>query len=169
MSVLHKRSRGNAGTQQAVTVTGQLAPTEPAYTKPNLTSRNWDKLNVPAETATWKAPVVVRGQRRIGMRYLYGYGAVEQPLSPLGTGPDVGIGVWSSEFQPDFSGRIVNAGFNDALFQAGYPGYNLGLSFKVPTLPKQTTGPGSNMRMRSSNVQVHIQRIRNSVQPSDRG
>lgn len=158
MNVLQKRSRGDQG-QVAVAVAGQLEPVAPAYMKPNTTSRPWDKQQVPTEPTTWKAPVVMRGQRRNGMRYLYAHGAVGQPISPLGTGPDVGIAVWSSEFQPDLIGPIHDAGFNDALFQAGYPGFNLGISFKVPTLQENATGgPGYNMKMRSSNIRVTINR-----------
>ena len=156
MSVLTKRTRGSQG-QVAVAVAGQLEPVEPAYMKPNTTSKPWSQNPVPAEPTEWKAPVVMRGQRRNGMRYLYAHGAVGQPISPLGTGPDIGIGVWSSEFQPDLIGPIHDAGFNDALFQAGYPGFNLGISFKVPTLPEQATGgPGYAMKMNSPNIRVKI-------------
>src|SRR5215469_9474968 len=156
MSVLTKRRRDDQG-QVAVSVAGQLEPVAPAYMKPNSTSKDFDKLVVPAEPAAWKAPVVMRGQRRNGMRYLYAHGAVGQPISPLGTGPDVGVAVWSSEFQPDLIGPIYDAGFNDALFQAGYPGFNLGISFKVPVLQENATGgPGYNMKMRSPDIRVKI-------------
>jgi hypothetical protein len=90
------------------------------------------------------------------MRYLYARGAVRQPISPLGTGPDLGQAVWSSDFQPDLMGPIHDAGFNDSLFQAGYPGFNLGLSFKVQTLPQQVTGPGYAMKMGSPNRRNRI-------------
>src|SRR5215469_8620663 len=108
-------------------------------------------MMVPSEPTAWKAPVVNRHQVRRGMRYLYALGAVRQPLSVLGTGPDVGQAVWTSSFQP-FLSSLHDAGFNDALFQAGYPGFNLGLSFKVPTLPVSDAsgaidGPGYAMRM----------------------
>jgi len=70
-----------------------------------------------------------------------------QPLQVVGHGPDVGVAVWSSEFQPNLEGPIHDAGFNDALYQAGYPGFNFGLSFKVQTLQTNATGgPGYNMR-----------------------
>jgi hypothetical protein len=94
------------------------------------------------------------------MRYLYARGAQKQPISILGTGPDVGQAVWSSSFQPYLMGPIHDAGFDDALFQAGYPGFNLGLSFKVPVLPENPTGgPGYNMRMKSSNIKVVLQNL----------
>lgn len=146
--------------QVAVAVAGQLEPVEPAYYKPVAPSPISSHMAVPSEPTTWKAPVVKRGQRTVGMRYLWAHGAVRQPISPLGTGPDIGVGVWSSDFQPDLIGPIHDAGFNDALFQAGYPGFNLGLSFKVPVLQEQATGgPGNQIRMRSPNIRVNIQSI----------
>lgn len=91
-----------------------------------------------------RAPVVSRVQRKVGMRYLYARGAHRQPIERLGNSvrPQPNI----SAFQPDDMGPIHNAGFNDALFQAGYPGFNLGLSFKVPTLPTMG-GPRTNMSL----------------------
>jgi hypothetical protein len=114
---------------------------------------------VPSEPAEWEAPIVYRGNRRVGMRNLQAIGAVRQPLQQLGNGANLGIAVWSSEFQPDFSTRH-DWGFNDALFQAGYPGYNLGLSFKVQELQKNATGgPGYNMRMTVMPRYVKVQRV----------
>jgi hypothetical protein len=154
------RSRQQATPQYAVAVAGQLEPVEPAVWKPVSASPVSANLKVPAEPAEWKAPVVMRGNRMVGMRYLYARGAVRQPISPLGTGPDLGQAVWSSDFQPDLIGPIHDAGFYDALYQAGYPGFNLGLSFKVQALPKQVTGPGHNIRMNSSQ---RINRVRKQI------
>lgn len=80
-----------------------------------------------------RTPIVQRAQRRIGMRYLYARGAERMPIERLGNSvaPRPNI----SAFQPNDMGPIRDAGFNDALYQAGYPGFNLGLSFKVQTLP----------------------------------
>lgn len=171
MNVLTSKKRGNQG-QVAVAVAGQLEPVDPAYMKPNLSSRPWDKNQVPYERVgnIHRAPVVNHGQRTRGMRYLYAHGAQRQPVSPLGTGPDIGMGVWSSSFQPDLI-SMHDAGFNDALFQAGYPGFNLGLSFKVQTLQENGTGgPGYNMHMRSPNVTVTISPLnRNFMRGSNRG
>jgi hypothetical protein len=101
-------------------------------------------LNVPPE---WmpdikRAPVVHRIPNRAGMRYLYARGAQRQPINRLGNSvrPRPNI----SAFQRNDMGPIRNAGFNDLLFQAGYPGFNLGLSFKVPTLPTMG-GPRTNI------------------------
>jgi hypothetical protein len=141
----------------AVAVAGQEEPIDPAYWKPTAASPISGQLQTPSKPVAWKAPIVARGQRRDGMRYLYVHGSVRQPLSPIGTpGPDMGQAVWVSDFQPDQISPIHNAGFNDQLFQAGYPGFNLGLSFKVPQAQRQATGgPGyANMRMRSSNFGV---------------
>lgn len=158
MSVLTNRKQNQP--QMAVGVAGQLEPVEPAYYKPVSPSPISAQLGIPSEPVGWKTPVVMRGQRKIGMRYLYARGAVRQPISPLGTGPDVGVAVWNSDFQPDLMGPIHDAGFNDALFQAGYPGYNLGLSFKVQQLQENATGgPGKDIKMRSPNVLIRIQNI----------
>ena len=158
MNVL--RSRQQANPNVALAVAGQLEPIEPVYQKNLAPSPVAAQLAVPSEPTTWKAPVVMRGQRTVGMRYLWAHGAVRQPISPLGTGPDLGQAVWSSDFQPDQIGPIHDAGFNDALFQAGYPGFNLGLSFKVPTLQENPTGgPGQNMSMKSPNITIKLQNI----------
>ena len=153
-------SRRQANPQVAVAVAGQAEPVAPAY---YISRRPGDQLGtaykVPSEDTEWQAPVVYRGQRKVGMRYLYARGAVRQPISPLGTGPDIGNAVWSSQFQPDFL-TLQDWGFNDALFQAGYPGFNLGLSFKVQQLQENPTGgPGQNIRMHSPNIRVMIQRL----------
>jgi hypothetical protein len=156
----------------ALGVTGVREPIQPAYMKPMTASPVSNSMQIPAEPVGWKSPVVMRGDRVNGMRYLYARGAVAQPISPLGTGPDLGIAVWSSDANPDFMGPIHDAGFNDALFQAGYPGFNLGLSFKVPSFQareQKTGGPGgANMRMRSSNVRTFIQKVTNSKSSSNK-
>jgi hypothetical protein len=153
------RSRKQATPQVAVSDAGQLEPVEPAYWKPTAPSPIAGHLNIPSEPTQWKAPVVYRGQRMNGMRYLYSRGAVRQPLSMMGTpGPDLGQAVWNSDFQPDLL-TLKDWGFNDALFQAGYPGFNLGLSFKVQQLQKNATGgPGYNMRAGSSQRKFSIKR-----------
>lgn len=161
MSVLTARRQG----QREVSDAGQLEPVEPAQAKPPRPSRIAAHQQVPSEPVNWKAPIVERHQRRNGMRYLYALGAVLQPLSMLGTGPDLGQAVWTSSFQPYLS-SLHDAGFNDALFESGYPGFNLGLSFKVPQLPKSgigsgpaPTGPGYAMRMTSSMRRNLIQKV----------
>lgn len=75
---------------------------------------------------------VCRVPRMVGMRYLYARGMHRQPIERMGNNvrPQPNI----SKFQPNDFGPIHDAGFNDALFQAGYPGFNLGLSFKVPSI-----------------------------------
>lgn len=83
-----------------------------------------------------RAPVVSRVERTVGMRHLYSYGADKQ--NPRNQGADGPSLPWNSGFQKWFSGSIRNGHFNDALFQAGYPGFNLGLSFKVPNLQTQS-------------------------------
>lgn len=107
--------------------------------------------------------VVRRWPRMVGMRYLYARGMTRMPIHPLGAdGTPI---PWTSSYQPNNHGPTHDAGFNDALFQAGYPGFNLGLSFKVPTVQRNLTGgPGANMRMTGpisvSNVSKAVNQLR---------
>lgn len=84
--------------------------------------------------------VVRRWPRMNGMRYLYAHGYSRMPVKALGA--DGIPRPWISSYQPNNHGPIHDAGFNDALFQAGYPGFNLGLSFKVPTVQRGQNTPG---------------------------
>jgi hypothetical protein len=84
-----------------------------------------------------RQPIVQRAQRTIGMKYLYVRGANPMPIHPLGA--DGTPMPWTSSFQRMIYGLIHNGGFNAAIFQAGYPGFNLGLSFKVPNINDQGT------------------------------
>ena len=154
------QSRRQVTQTQAVAVAGQLEPIEPAYYKTLSPSPIASQLQTPSEPVGWKTPVVHRGQDVSGMRYTYSSGAVRQPISVLGQGPDVGMAVWSSAFQPYFHGPIHDLGFYDRLFRAGYPGFNLGLSFKVQTLQENATGgPGANIKMRTPNIKVVLQNL----------
>lgn len=77
-------------------------------------------------------PAVSRVPRQGGMRTLYHRGLERMPIKRNSAdGPPL---PWISAVQPDNMGPIRNCHFNDALFQAGYPGFNLGLSFKAPQL-----------------------------------
>jgi hypothetical protein len=118
---------------------------------------------IPSEPVGWKSPIVDRENRTVGMRYQYADGAVRQPLQDLGHGRKLGVAVWSSEFQPMFHTRH-NWGFNDALFQAGFPGFNLALSFKAPQLVENPTGgPGYNLRQNARPRFTKVQRIGRAV------
>jgi hypothetical protein len=91
-----------------------------------------------------REPIVQRAERTIGMKYLYVRGATTMPIMRLGAD---GLPVpWTSAFQRNIYGLIHNCGFNAALFQAGYPGFNLGLSFKVPNINDQSTTIGGPSR-----------------------
>lgn len=93
--------------------------------------------------------VVRRWPRMNGMRYLYASGLSAIPVKRNGAD---GIAYpWNSAYQRFNHGPIHDAGFNDALYQAGYPGFNLGLSFKVPTTPDKVVTD------RSVNSQVRTQ------------
>lgn len=105
--------------------------------------------------------VVRRWPRMNGMRYLYASGATKMPIRRMGAD---GIPYpWNSSYQPNLHGPIHNAGFNDALFQAGYPGFNLGLSFKVPTVDRTASlrSTMNNQRLVSSQPEsVAVQALR---------
>lgn len=142
MSVLRNRQQANPNV--AVAVAGQEEPEafspESVKVLPNTPLQ--DSMTVPAEPARWNAPYVDHAQNTRGMRYLYARGGMRQPIKPLGEGPNIGIATWNSEFQPTLV-SLHDAGFNDRLFQAGYPGFNLGLSFKTQQNPSiGGNGPG---------------------------
>lgn len=96
------------------------------------------RLPIPSSTVTSGAPYVTR-KPRSALRYLYTHGAQRQSWFPFrATGQ-----CESSKFQPFLAG-MVNATFNEGLYEAGYP-QNLGISVKVPTVPNDmlngSTGP----------------------------
>jgi hypothetical protein len=156
-------SRQQPGNGYEVSDAGQLEPIDPIYMKPVKDTGIKSHNKPPSEPTKWMAPVVDRHNRTIGMRYQYADGAVRQPLQDLGHGTKLGMAVWSSEFQPMFHTRH-NWGFNDALFQAGFPGFNLGLSFKAPQLVENPTGgPGYNMTMKSRPRFTKVQRVGRAV------
>lgn len=94
-------------------------------------------------------PVVSRKERLVGFRHLYSRGMTRMPVRRLGA--DGQPYPWDSGYQPNNMGPIRDATFNDALYQAGYGGFNLGLSFKVPTLNTTNSGQRS-----SSNTPANI-------------
>jgi hypothetical protein len=105
-------------------------------------------------------PVVQRAERMVGMRYLYAFGHRSMPIQRLGAdGPP---NPWTSAFQRMLHGPIHDAGFNDALYQAGYGGFNLGLSFKVPTLPQNVTVPTRGVQ-KSFNITQKLTRSRRAT------
>jgi hypothetical protein len=97
-----------------------------------------------------RQPIVQRAERTVGMKYLYSRRANRQPIHPLGA--DGTPNPYTSRYQPNLMGGIRNGSFNYALYQAGYPGFNLGLSFKVPSINNETgrspNGPGYAMNMK---------------------
>ena len=106
-----------------------------------------------------KTPVVQRVERTVGMRHLYQRGMTRMPIQQLGAdGTPV---PWDSSFQPNDQGPIRNSHFNDALFQAGYPGFNLGLSFKVPTLETASSGGKLSASNTPTNINVNSRLFRN--------
>jgi len=91
-----------------------------------------------------RAPVVQRRPRMNGIWHLYSRRMQRQPYERVGTPGGNPQRPYISAFNPNDRGPIRNGGFNNALYQAGYPGFNLGLSFKVQPLPTQG-GPRTNM------------------------
>lgn len=91
-----------------------------------------------------RAPVVQRRPRMNGIWHLYARNMQRQPYERIGQPGGNPQRPYISAFNANDMGPIRNGGFNNALYQAGYPGFNLGLSFKVPTLPTQG-GPRKNM------------------------
>lgn len=82
-----------------------------------------------------RAPVVRRNNLRTGERIRYTHGnVVKRVFRMMATGA-----VESSQFQPATNMPSVSV-FNDFLYRAGGYPRNLGLSEKVPTLPKQALG-----------------------------
>ncbi len=141
---------------QGVMPAGQLEPIEPVYTAANRQSVLGTQYRIPSAPTEQNAPVVSRREVTSGMRYVYSNARKRQPISDLGTGEDIGIAVWSSRFQP-VQGKLTDWGFYDLLYRAGYPGFNLGLSFKVPVNPSVgSQGPGYNMHMKSPNKRVTV-------------
>ena len=81
------------------------------------------------------APVVDRHERQIGLRFLFSRGGRRfRQFIMMATGQ-----VQSSAFQP-YNAWTWNASFNDSIYQAGYPGTNLGWSFKAATIPPEALG-----------------------------
>ena len=125
-------------------VSGESTPSQKLPTKFKATPQPTSPLSSHLNVGTDFTPgplaqcVVRRWPRMKGFRRLYARGARRMPIQRLGA--DGSPLPWTSSFQPNDMGPIRNAGFNDALFQAGYPGFNLGLSFKVPGI-KTKNGP----------------------------
>lgn len=154
----------NRGTGYAISVGGSLEPVEPVYTKPNTGNAINSANAVPSAPTTWKAPVVHRGQDTRGMRYLWADQTVPIPLSSVGIpGSEIGNTVWSSAFQA-FQGSLRDYGFYDLLYRAGYPGFNLALSFRVPVNPSVGQGGvGQNNVMKPRPFNLRLQVLRRAT------
>lgn len=103
-----------------------------------------DSMQVPPE---WmpdikRAPVVRRVPRLGGFRTLYSRAMQRQPYERLGQPGGNPQKPYVSAFNPNDMGPIRNGHFYDRLYQAGYPGFNLGTSFKV----QRIVGPADGRR-----------------------
>lgn len=136
--------RANSNSAQVWNASGEATEQTPLPGKfisnPASTSPIASHLDTPSDHTSFYPGqpnfVVLRAPRMVGMRYLYASGAMRMPITRNGEGIPF---PWISSFQPNLHGPIHDAGFNDKLYQAGYPGFNLGLSFKVPQLPRNQT------------------------------
>lgn len=164
MSGLSRTQKPNS----AISVGGSLEPIDPVYTRANHQNPLGTASHIPSEPTTWKAPVVHRAADTRGMRYLYANQHVRMPISPLGQGPDIGNAVWSSEFQPT-QGSLRDYGFYDLLFKAGYPGFNLGISFKVAVNPSVgSRAPGYNIGARGPAPKLVINVLKRATGTANR-
>jgi hypothetical protein len=87
-----------------------------------------------------RAPIVSRVPNMTGIWHLYKRFFTQMDIRR--DGADGSPRPWNSAANRADMGPIRNGHFNNGLFMAGYPGYNLGLSFKVPTLPTTNAGTG---------------------------
>lgn len=111
------------------------APTFPQTNYINGGYAGYSDNRPAASSPSTRAPIVNRANRIKGMRFLYSRGSqVLTQFQMRATGQ-----VQSSRFQPKIASTWF-ACFNDALYQAGYPGTNLGISEKVPTIPPAALG-----------------------------
>lgn len=146
---LGRMQPGNAQYYQASGEATQQAKLPEKYQACNAQSSPLaDSTRVPPDWipagSTRRAPVVNRRPRMNGIWHLYSRSMQRQPYERIGTPGGSPQNPYISGFQPNDMGPIRNGGFNNGLYQAGYPGFNLGLSFKVQTLPT-SGGPRTNM------------------------
>lgn len=176
-------SRLSAGSRasQRYNASGEATPqaTLPAeyVSNPPAASPLSGHLSAPVDHASFVPgqpnAVVLRAPRMVGMRYLNAAGHIRMPIKQLGA--DGIPRPWISAVQPNLHGPIHDAGFNDALFQAGivnggigWPGSRpMALSFKVPAgpVPAATT----NQPPVQNPVSIAVNRLRRSTgRPAER-
>jgi hypothetical protein len=118
--------------------TYRLAYAAPVFPQTNYIAGGFSGFatNPPAHSAPRTMAAIVNRRNRIkGMRFLYSHGLQTKRIFPMrATGQ-----VESSRFQRQTNITAFGA-FNDALYQGGYPGTNLGISEKVPTIPPAALG-----------------------------
>lgn len=151
-------------TDRVYQVSGESTPSQKLpekyepHNQPNSPLATPNRLAVDYAAAPGRrSAVVLSAPRMNGMRYLYGRGMTHMPLQK-GAANAIQR-PYISGAQPNLQGPIHDAGFNDALYQAGYPGFNLGLSFKVPTLPQNTQGQPIGMS-RNINISQKLLKLR---------
>lgn len=158
----------NPGTAQYFQASGESTPQQKlpeqykamnAQTSPLSSSTRVPPDWIPAGS-TKRAPVVTRRPRMNGIWHLYSRTMQRQPYERVGQPGGNPMNPYISAFNPNDMGPIRNAGFNNGLYQAGYPGFNLGLSFKVQTLPTQG-GPRTNMDQGGPQTVSQTRNVRN--------
>lgn len=134
---------------QRSTFTNAIAAHQPYYSPPTIPQTSverggaqvfadmrpyemWDQHSVPVN----RAPLL------LGMRFMFGRVARRiNQFRMVATGR-----VASTQFQPIQKHEFGITGWNDAICIVGYP-RNLGLSFKVPTIPKTALGTSPNQML----------------------
>jgi hypothetical protein len=126
--------------QSSGETTPQAQLPEQFRTTPVATSPLANQLTIaPVSYANYRrGPVVQRRERMQG--YRIGYRRVVIGMPVRRDGADGTPRPWNSAANRNERGPIRTGSYNDQLFQAGYPGFNLGLSFKVPTLNTAPSG-----------------------------
>ncbi len=134
---------------QRSSMTNAIAAYQPYYSPPTIPQTSverggasvfadmrpyeyWDQHSIPAN----RAPLT------LGMRFMFGRIARKlKTFLMVATGR-----VESTAYQPRQVHEFGNTGQNDAIYLVGFP-RNLGLSFKVPTIPKQALGTHPNQML----------------------
>jgi hypothetical protein len=126
--------------QSSGETTPQAQLPEQFRTTPAATSPLKSPLAVaPVSYADYRrGPIVHRRERMQGYRINYSRGVIAMPVRR--DGADGTPRPWVSAANRNERGPIREGSYNDRWFQAGYPGFNLGLSFKVPTLDTLPSG-----------------------------
>jgi hypothetical protein len=110
-----------------------------------------------------RGPIVHRMERMQGYRINYTRPVIGMPVRR--DGADGNPRPWTSAANRNERGPIRTGSYNDRWFQAGYPGFNLALSFKVPTLNTLPAGGtrSANRTPGLMNINAQANRLRRAT------